>query len=173
MPRDHLLRSTEIPQADSLPNVRRVLAALAAGAVTKEQISEQTEISLRQVEYALKAACILGLLGDDDTSMTPSGQELLATASGTGEERSCLRHAILRCEVVKQVAPELLGPTAPTRDALARRIFRCTAGIGKETASRRAQTLLAWRSQVLEVQLPLFPRGQRPRRPRKRTTPLP
>ena len=100
MPRDHLLRSTEIPQADSLSSVRRVLAAAATGAVTKERAAEQTGLSLRQVEYALKAAQVLGWLGDDGVSVTPSGQALLVAPPGTVEERSCFRHAILGCEVV-------------------------------------------------------------------------
>jgi hypothetical protein len=165
---DHLLRSTQIPQADSLPNLRRVLESLAAGPGPKERISEQTGISPRHVEYALTAARILGLLEDDGASITPVGHELLAVPPGTGEERSRLRRAILACDVVKEVAPDLFGPTAPTKEALARRIFRVTAGIGKETARRRAQTLLAWRSQVLELQLPLFPR-----RSRKRAAPPP
>ncbi|WP_437585349.1 hypothetical protein [Sorangium sp. So ce1000] len=163
MPTTRLLRSAEIPQADNLANVRRVLDALSGGAIAKEQIAEQTGISLRHVGYALAAARVLGWLGDDGTAITPAGRELLATPPGSGDERAHLRRAIFACGVVREVAPDLFEPAAPTRVALARRIFRFTAGIGKETAARRAQTLLAWRSQVLEQQLPLFPK-----RPRKR-----
>ncbi|WP_437805965.1 hypothetical protein [Sorangium sp. So ce1078] len=164
MPPTRLLRSTEIPQADNLANVRRVLEALAGGASAKEQIVEQTGISLRHVGYALAAARVLGWLGDDDASITPAGRELLAAPPGTADERAHLRRAIFACGVVKEVAPDLFEPAAPTMVALARRLFRFTAGIGKETARRRAQTLLAWRSQVLEQQLPLFPRRPRKRR---------
>ncbi|WP_437892977.1 hypothetical protein [Sorangium sp. So ce124] len=163
MPTTRLLHSAEIPQADNLANVRRVLEALSGGVTEKERISEQTGISLRHVGYALAAARVLGWLGDDGASITPAARELLATSSGSADERTHLRRAIFACEVVKEVAPDLFEPSAPTREALARRIFRFTAGIGKETARRRAQTLLAWRSQVLERQLPLFPK-----RPKKR-----
>ncbi|WP_437707296.1 hypothetical protein WMF45_26545 [Sorangium sp. So ce448] len=163
MPTTRLLHSAEIPQADNLANVRRVLEALSGGVTEKEQISEQTGISLRHVGYALAAARVLGWLGDDGASITPAARELLATSSGSADERTHLRRAIFACEVVKEVAPDLLEPAAPTREALARRIFRFTAGIGKETARRRAQTLLAWRSQVLERQLPLFPKRTRKR----------
>ncbi|WP_437739135.1 hypothetical protein WME73_26230 [Sorangium sp. So ce302] len=163
MPTTRLLHSAEIPQADNLANVRRVLEALSGGVTEKERISEQTGISLRHVGYALAAARVLGWLGDDGASITPAARELLASSSGSADERTLLRRAIFACEVVKEVAPDLFEPAAPTREALARRIFRFTAGIGKETARRRAQTLLAWRSQVLERQLPLFPK-----RPRKR-----
>lgn len=153
-----LLHSAEIPQADSLANVRRVLEALSGGATAREQITEQTGISQRHVGYALAAARVLGWLGDDGTSITPAGRELLAAPPGTADERAHFRRAIAGCDVVKQIAPDLFEPVAPTKEALARRIFRLTAGLGKETARRRAQTLLAWRSQVLERQLPLFPR---------------
>ncbi|MGK3993004.1 hypothetical protein [Sorangium sp. So ce1024] len=162
MPPTRLLRSAEIPQADNLANVRRALEALAAGAATREQIAEQTGISLRHVGYALAAARVLGWLGDD-ASITPAGRALLAAPAGTPDERAHLRRAIFACDVVKEVAPDLFEPAAPTTAALARRIFRFTAGIGKETARRRAQTLLAWRKQVLEQQLPLFPGRSRKR----------
>ncbi|WP_437774297.1 hypothetical protein [Sorangium sp. So ce1097] len=162
MPPTRLLRSAEIPQADNLANVRRVLEALADGAAAREQIAEQTGISLRHVGYALAAARVLGWL-DDDASITPAGRALLAVPAGTPDERAHLRRAIFACDVVKEVAPDLFEPAAPTTAALARRIFRFTAGIGKETARRRAQTLLAWRKQVLEQQLPLFPGRSRKR----------
>ncbi|WP_437729850.1 hypothetical protein [Sorangium sp. So ce1335] len=163
MPPTRLLRSAEIPQADNLANVRRVLEALAGGAAAREQIAEQTGISLRHVGYALAAARVLGWLGDDDASITPAGRALLAAPAGTPDERAHLRRAIFACDVVKEVAPDLFEPAAPTTAVLARRIFRFTAGIGKETARRRAQTLLAWRKQVLEQQLPLFPGRSRKR----------
>ncbi|KYF78253.1 hypothetical protein BE18_02170, partial [Sorangium cellulosum] len=161
MPPTRLLRSTEIPQADNLANVRRVLEALAGGATAKEAIAQQTGISLRHVGYALAAARVLGWLGDDDVSITPAGRGLLAAPPGTADERAHLRRAIFACDVVKEVAPDLFEPAAPTAVALARRLYRSTAGIAKETARRRAQTLLAWRSQVLEQQLPLFPKRPR------------
>ncbi|WP_437331520.1 hypothetical protein [Sorangium sp. So ce394] len=164
MPPTRLLRSTEIPQADNLANVRRVLEALAGGATAKEAIAQQTGISLRHVGYALAAARVLGWLGDDDASITPTGRELLAAPPSTADERALLRRAIFACDVVKEVAPDLFEPAAPTAVALARRLYRSTAGIAKETARRRAQTLLAWRSQVLEQQLPLFPKRPRKRR---------
>ncbi|WP_437720164.1 hypothetical protein [Sorangium sp. So ce861] len=164
MPPTRLLRSTEIPQADNLANVRRVLEALAGGASAKEEVAQQTGISVRHVGYALAAARVLGWLGDDDASITPAGRGLLAAPPGTADERAHLRRAIFACDVVKAVAPDLFEPAAPTVVALARRLYRSTAGIAKETARRRAQTLLAWRSQVLEQQLPLFPRRPRKRR---------
>ncbi|AUX33930.1 MULTISPECIES: hypothetical protein [Sorangium] len=164
MPPTRLLRSTEIPQADNLANVRRVLEALAGGASAKDEIAQQTGISVRHVGYALAAARVLGWLGDDDVSITPAGRGLLAVPPGTADERAQLRRAIFACDVVKEVAPDLFEPAAPTVVALARRLYRSTAGIAKETARRRAQTLLAWRSQVLEQQLPLFPRRPRKRR---------
>lgn len=157
MPAVRPLSSQEIPQADSLSSVRRVLEAVANGLRAKEQISTRTGISRRHVEYALLAARSLGWLdGPDGLQVTQAGLELLATEAGSREERVHQKRALVASEIVRRVAPDLLDPRAPSKETIARRILRATAGLGQKTAMRRAQTLVAWRTQVLAAQLGLF-----------------
>ena len=77
------LTSIEIPQADSLENVRRVVSAIAAGASSRKEISDKTDISVRHIDYAIHAAKSLGFLAAADAlSITDSGRALAATARG-------------------------------------------------------------------------------------------
>jgi hypothetical protein len=124
MPRTPRFESHQIPQADNLDDVRRVIAGVADGA-TPPQISERTEISARHVSYALQAARTLGWLAPaDKLEVTDLGRELLATAPGGLEERDCFRRSITESDVLKGLAPELLAPATPSRDDLTARIRR-------------------------------------------------
>ncbi len=150
------LTSIEIPQADSLENVRRVVEAIASGAATRKEISEKTDISLRHIDYAIHAAKSLGFLAaGDGLSVSDSGRALAATGRGTAEEREQLKIAIKADEVVTLLAPDLLADTAPSKAALTEHIQQACPELSEATAARRAQTLLAWRSQALATALPL------------------
>jgi hypothetical protein len=150
------LTSIEIPQADSLENVRRVVSAIASGASSRKEISDQTDISVRHIDYAIHAAKSLGLLAASDAlSITDSGGALAATAQGSAEEREQLRSAIKANEVVTMLAADLLDDTAPSKATLTERIQQACPDLSEATAARRAQTLLAWRSQALSTQLSL------------------
>ena len=79
------LTSIEIPQADSLENVRRVVEAIASGASSRKEISEKTDISVRHIDYAIHAAKSLGFLAATDAiSITDTGRALAATATRAG-----------------------------------------------------------------------------------------
>jgi hypothetical protein len=156
MPRTRHFESHQIPQADNLDDVRRVVAGVADGA-TPAQISERTEISARHVSYALQAAKTLGWLAPGDKpEVTDLGQKLLATAAESLEERDCFRRAITESDVLKSIAPELLAPATPSRDDLTARIRRAVPDLSEETAKRRAQTLLSWRTRASDAQASLF-----------------
>ena len=156
MPRNPRFESHQIPQADNLDDVRRVVAGIADGA-TPAQISERTEISARHVSYALQAARTLGWLAEGEKlEVTDLGQTLLKTTAGSLEERDAYRGAITSSDVLKAVAPGLLAETAPTRDELTAKIRKAAPDLSDETAKRRAQTLLSWRTRATDQQAPLF-----------------
>ena len=149
------LTSIEIPQADSLENVRRVVEAIASGAATRKEISEKTDISLRHIDYAIHAAKSLGFLAEGEgLSVSDSGRALAATGRGSNEERDALKVAINANEVVSLLAPGLLADAAPAKADLTKHIQEACPELSEATAARRAQTLLAWRSQVLATPLP-------------------
>ncbi len=76
------LSSLDVPQANSLGTVRRIVAAVASGVRDAEQLVRLAHLSRRHTEYYLHAARILGFIGSGDTcpAVTAAGIELLMTA---------------------------------------------------------------------------------------------
>src|SRR4051812_34385809 len=149
MPRTTLhIGSSDIPQAPNLARVRLVIAAIAGGAATMDEVAEETDISARHLGYALRAAQTLGLL-DGDRAPTPAGRALLETEQESAEERDAFRRSVEASAILQAIAPTLLSPTPPTKKALAGRIEKLT-GLSTATASHRASDLLAWREQLLD-----------------------
>jgi hypothetical protein len=142
------LSPADVPQANNLERVRKVVAVIASGVSEARKISEATGISLRHVAYAVRAAETLGLLANDD-ELTDAGVALLGTEPESLKERAELRGAVLRSRVIRVLVPELLHANAPGRDELADRILREVEGLSRATAVRRAGTLLSWRAQLL------------------------
>lgn len=156
MPRTPRFESHQIPQADNLDDIRKVISGIAGGA-TPAQISEQTEISSRHVSYALQAARTLGwLAAGEKLEVTDLGRALLATPAGSLEERDAYRSAITESEVLKAIAPGLLVEATPSREELTAKIRKAAPDLSDETAKRRAQTLLSWRTRASDPQVPLF-----------------
>ena len=60
------LESKDIPQADSLENVRRIIDAVADGSKTKADVSDRTGINPRHVLYGLHTARVLGFLVEEE-----------------------------------------------------------------------------------------------------------
>src|SRR2546426_12746956 len=92
------LRTVDVPQADSLPLVRRLVEAIEEGNRTNPDLASRTGFSERHVRYRLEAARILGL-ADEEYRLTLGGRRLLATRPGAGEERAELRHAVKASKV--------------------------------------------------------------------------
>lgn len=144
------MQTLDIPQANDLDTVRRVLHAVWRGARTLEAIAGFTDFSTRHTQYRVHAARVLGLakIEGDEVIITTLGDRLLATAWHSAEEREVYTRAIEGCEVIQTIAPDLLGRRAPEIEELAERLFR-QSRLGPETARRRANGLLAWRRHVL------------------------
>lgn len=143
------LHSADVPQEDNLTDVRRTVEAIGSGLEDTQSIGERTRRSRRHAGYAVNAAIVLGWVeAGDKLAPTELGRKLLAAAEGSEAERAAFREAIEKSPAVSAIAPALLGPQEPARDAIAGRIS-ALAGLAQSTAERRAQTLLSWRRQVL------------------------
>ena len=144
------LNSRDVPQSDSLDRIRRVVAAVSQGAGAAAEIAAATSISLRHVHYALNSARVLGWVREAHGAWaaTTTGTELLARPPDTKTEREWLARSLEASKVVQKIAPGLLGPDEPSLKSLAQRIHRLS-GLAPDTAKRRAQTLLAWRRDIL------------------------
>jgi predicted ATPase len=139
-----------VPQADSLPKLRRFVEELdarrdvhAAGAAVG--------LSSRHVRYFVAAAESLELLTreEEGPAISSRGEALLGTEPGSEDEAKELRAAIEASPLVKRVARRLLSETGPTKEALTAQIRAAFPHLAQDTAARRAETLLRWRSHVL------------------------
>lgn len=142
------ITTSDVPQAPNLARIRCVVTAIADGATTIEQISEETDISSRHVGYSVRAAQTLGLL-DEAKAPTPLGRSLLATEQESDEERDVFRRSVTESPIVRALAPKLLSEKPPTKKALGARIEKLS-GLSAATALHRASDLLAWREQILK-----------------------
>lgn len=145
------LESKDIPQADSLENVRRIVDAVVDGLRTKAEVSERTGINPRHVLYGLHTARVLGFVVEDEGggfSATDSGKSLNTLAANGPEELERFRTAIADSEIIAAIAPQILTGKPPTQDAITQKIVKAT-GLSESTAGRRAQTLVSWRTQLL------------------------
>jgi hypothetical protein len=144
----------DVPQADSLPLVRDVVDALAAGDTTPGDVAVTTGFSLRHVHYRLHAARVLGLakVVRNLASLTPRGIDLSRVPKGMEDERKAFEAAILASPIMKAIAPDLLGPREPELSKLTQRLERKT-GLSPATARRRASALISWRRSLLQRHL--------------------
>ncbi|MBS2017024.1 MAG: AAA family ATPase [Deltaproteobacteria bacterium] len=149
-----------VPQADSLPKLRHFVEQVVAGA-TIEEAGRRVELKGRHISYFLAAAFALGLLVRRGVQLvaTPRARSLLDSEPQTEGEAAAWRRAIERSVILGEVAPSLLGPAKPTKDALSARIAKFS-GLAQSTATRRAETLLRWRNHVLRYEAQLgLPKG--------------
>jgi hypothetical protein len=145
------LESKDIPQADSLENVRRIVDAVVDGLKTKAEVSERTGINPRHVLYGLHTARVLGFVVENEGggfSATDPGKSLNTLAANGAEELERFRAAIADSEIIAAIAPLLLSPKPPTHDVITQKIVKAT-GLSDSTAGRRAQTLVSWRTQIM------------------------
>jgi hypothetical protein len=137
---DHI-PGNDLPQADNLQRVRLVVAAVAAGHPTKNEV----------IAHTLHAARVLGFLDLDGKTyrLTPSGRALCATRRMSEEERSCFREAYSRSPILQAVAPGLFDEPGPSDEEITATIER-RGRLSHETARRRARALRSWRMQILD-----------------------
>lgn len=145
------LESKDIPQADSLENVRRIIDAVADGSKTKADVSDRTGINPRHVLYGLHTARVLGFLVEEEGGgfgTTELGNALRNDPAGSAEERETFRKSIQDSEIIAAIAPAILSDKPPTQDTITKNIVKLS-GLSDSTAGRRAQTLISWRTQIM------------------------
>jgi hypothetical protein len=140
----------DIPQANALDTVRRIVKVISIGANSPEAVAALAEYSSRHTNYRIHAARILGLVHSegDVLSLTSRGEHLLETQPYSADERSALFSAIESSAVIQVLTPDLLTLCPPSRAELAERLFK-NSKLSRETSDRRANGLLTWRKYVL------------------------
>ncbi len=144
------MRTLDIPQANDLDTVRAVVRAVTLGAEDLDAVADFTNYSRRHAQYRLHAGRILGLvrIEGDAVSITPLGERLVEALPHTDAERQVYYDAIQGSAVLEVLVPGLLSRNPPSVEDIADRLFR-EAGLGQNTALRRAGGLLTWRYRVL------------------------
>lgn len=150
------MRGADVPQADNLDKVRRVVDAVAKGATSIAEVHRATYVSPRHVGYYLNAARTLDLVREAESGwvVTAMGSRLASTHPGSEDENEALRSAIRSSPILTVLAANLLAAKGPTPSALAKRIS-AAAELSSKTAERRAGTLLRWRKRLLSKQMSL------------------
>lgn len=145
-----ILASADIPQADQLWDVARVPEAIDRGRRSTETIAEYIGMKvLRQGNYYLQAARILGLVADgdpgDEPKLTIQGRSF--ARSNRAEQRTYLRRLMFQRDPMRSVIGALRAAEGLDRAALARAL-QSLAPLADSTAQRRAHTLAAWLTAV-------------------------
>ena len=133
-----------MPQANSVPKIRAVIAAVASGIVDSEGIKGSTGLSQRHLHYYLHAARILGWVSGQlgNLQVTSRGRRLLASPSESDEERSLVRTDVEAMKIGPIVIPFIAGRI--DTKVLASRLSEY-ADLSGATARRRAGCLKRWR----------------------------
>jgi hypothetical protein len=146
MPRgQEKLSSGDIPQADSLDSVRKIIHVISTGVQKSVEIEMVTGVSGRHVRYRIQTAKILGLV-TGDLSLTSLARKLIQAESGSEEEKMLWRTAIASSKVFHLV-PTLFQKNPIDTDTIARKFVRF-ANLSPATAERRARVLRSWGNQV-------------------------
>ena len=140
----------DVPQANSLGVVGNLLALVKSGIEDKQRLSEELPLVLREVDYYMHAARILGFAEFEEGKggefrITDRGHAYIE-AETPSRKRALLREAVRSAQVFK----ELLGRSSEA-DLDEEKIvlfLKETTELNTTTARRRADTILAWLKQT-------------------------
>jgi len=151
----NLLFSGDIPQADSLDSVRRIVEVVHDGLVTRNEIGLATGYSPRHVQYKIASAVILGFLEKlEEIKVTHIGKIWLQKQVSSNDESIFLKNCIEKTKVYQLVAQDLFESARPDKKVLAKRIID-HGNLSESTALRRASTLIAWSNRIRQYYLPI------------------
>jgi hypothetical protein len=126
--------------------VRAVVAGVAAGVSTISDLSKRTSLSARHVRYYLLAAETLEWVALGQRQVTDRGRYLLSLRPYTKEEAEAIASAISVSTAIRETVGNYLREEVDRAD-LTDRLLKTTS-LSRATAARRAECLLAWRSQL-------------------------
>lgn len=155
---DTIIETIDVPQQDDFTKIRAVVGALAAGTAPSE-LRGTAKLTQRHVRYTLHAARILGWANTEDGlswHVTGAGEDLLTLEAGSGAEKSWMRRSVAQNPLLKAMVPKLMLDDAPDINTLGEHLMNLT-GLSPSTAFRRAMTLLAWRTALMEEQVAVAP----------------
>ncbi|MEK6543563.1 MAG: hypothetical protein AABZ44_03920, partial [Elusimicrobiota bacterium] len=137
----------DIPQADNLQDVVRVVEAVNNGAQTFQEIAVAIGKVERQGRYYRRAAELLGFIKNtlpNSSKITVLGRRFLRADRQEGER--ILTRAVLNSRMIQRMVPflELFGTHGVERDRLQTFISNVTRTVGPTMVPRRTATIVSW-----------------------------
>ena len=156
-PRSPVIDSTTIPQTVNMRWVREVIRAVGQGCRNKASVIGRTSASERHAYYTIHTTISLGFIreGLRGFELTARGVQFESAVPGSREESDLIAAGLQSSEVVHAIAPDLMTDNPPGLNAIAEQIVRL-AGLKRETARRRAQSLIGLRLRARSHRTPLF-----------------
>ena len=141
------IHSEDIPQADDLLDVLRVVKAVSTGSHSDHEIADAIDKTVRQGRYYRLAAEILGFMArpsPNKSMVTKAGKKWLRSAGRT--KKLAVASAVLNARVFQCVIPFLEAglPRGRTRAELVDFLKCVTQSVGLTTMGRRVSTVIAW-----------------------------
>jgi hypothetical protein len=143
--------SKDVPQADKLRDVIRLVDAVGRGATTYQDMAAAIQKVGRQGRYYRRAAEILGLVHRVDKNHAMLTAAGWAVVNSAAEDRHRLiKEAVLKSEIFQQVIPYLLtqGAGGVSRVDLRRFLEEVITPVGPSMMPRRVSTVVDWLTEI-------------------------
>lgn len=144
--------SRDVPQADVLTDVVKVVEGVSQGERTFQELSRYINKVERQGRYYRRAAEILGFVENraNDSSLTPLGRQFVS--SGPDDRKKILARTVLASRMMQRVIPllESKGQDGVSRREIEQFIHTVTEDTGPTMIPRRAWSVLSW---LLEIEM--------------------
>lgn len=142
--------SKDVPQADILEDVIKIVEAVGEGAHTFQDLSKHIQKVERQGRYYRRAAEILGFIKNqaNNAILTPMGKKYLSSSPHLRKE--LLEQAVLSSRMIQRIIPFLegKGSAGASREELQEFIETVTEKTGPSMIPRRVSSVIAWLSEI-------------------------
>lgn len=142
--------SEDVPQADKLEDVVKLVEGVAKGACTFQEQSKYIGKVDRQGRYYRRAAEILGFIQNQTNRavITNSGKEYLS--SSPAKKKEILVRSVLSSHMMQRIIPflENKGIDGATREEIQKFIKTVTEDTGPSMIPRRVSSVIAWLSTI-------------------------
>lgn len=142
------IQSKEIPQADILDDVVKVVFAVSKGAKTFQEIAKVIQKVGRQGRYYRLAAELLGFIENHQNSASLTSLGNLLIRSKSEEREAILLVSILNSRMIQRLLPFLETEKETSRSKFDSFIKEVTEPVGATMIPRRSLTIINWLRRV-------------------------
>ncbi|MBI5060014.1 AAA-associated domain-containing protein [candidate division KSB1 bacterium] len=137
-------KTEDIPQADNLSSVLRVVEGVHSGRNSYQELSSEIGMVERQGRYYRRAAEILGFIQNHDNHSVLTRRGAQYVAASNQQRQVLLANAILSARLIQRVLPFLEAKQNVTRMELTNFMREITVSTGASMLPRRVNTVINW-----------------------------